>query len=335
MMHSRFKGNHYDAGHRWGTLVKNNAVCLQDKIAFALQEDRITFAKACIPIYEQYFPKVLQEMQGICHAQDLSMDHLAAFVFGMYSFTLDHHCTCFVCKDEQAHVFARNSDFLVHLEKQYDSCYYNYDQSLSFIGNTTAFVEIEDGVNEYGFCAGLTFIAPTVIQPGFNAGMLIRYVLEHCKTVEEALSFLHQVPIASSQTITMADATGAMVVVECCPEKIVTCYPSYEQHQFVATANNFNTQQMYPYQPVGLDDWRSKERYQTASNALQQADNFSIELAKDILGGKYGFMCQYDRKTNADTVWSILYDFHEKKLYRVEGNPGRKGWKEDHRMMIK
>ena len=42
-------------------------------------------------------------------------------------------------------------------------------------------------------------------------------------------------------------------------------------------------------------------------------------------------MCQYDRKTGADTVWSVIYDVKERKIYRVEGNPVRKGFKEDKR----
>ena len=43
-------------------------------------------------------------------------------------------------------------------------------------------------------------------------------------------------------------------------------------------------------------------------------------------------MCQYDRKTNADTVWSVIYDIKNKKIYRVEGNPSRKQFKEDTRL---
>ena len=40
-------------------------------------------------------------------------------------------------------------------------------------------------------------------------------------------------------------------------------------------------------------------------------------------------MCQYDRRKGADTVWSVVYDVKNKKIYRVEGNPSRKPYKED------
>ena len=52
---------------------------------------------------------------------------------------------------------------------------------------------------------------------------------------------------------------------------------------------------------------------------------------RQILSGKHGFMCQYDRKKGADTVWSVVYDLKNKKIYRVEGNPSRKKYKEDKR----
>lgn len=64
-------------------------------------------------------------------------------------------------------------------------------------------------------------------------------------------------------------------------------------------------------------------------------DNYSFDLVKDILSGKYGFMCQYDRKTDADTVWSVIYDIGNNVIYRVEGNPKRKEFKRDMRFKFK
>ncbi len=55
----------------------------------------------------------------------------------------------------------------------------------------------------------------------------------------------------------------------------------------------------------------------------------------NLLSGKYGFMCQYDRKTNADTIWSVVYDLKSNHIWRVEGNPSRKKFKEDTRFKIK
>ena len=72
--------------------------------------------------------------------------------------------------------------------------------------------------------------------------------------------------------------------------------------------------------------------YKVAYRTLKENyNNFSFDLAKNILSDKYGFMCQYDRKTGADTVWSVIYELKNKKIFRVEGNPSRKMFKEDKR----
>ncbi len=63
------------------------------------------------------------------------------------------------------------------------------------MGNTTAFCELEDGVNEYGLAVGLTYVYPTIRKPGWNAGYLVRYLLERCKTVSEALGCLRRLDI--------------------------------------------------------------------------------------------------------------------------------------------
>ncbi len=159
--------------------------------------------------------------------------------------------------------------------------------------------------------------------------MLVRYLLEKCRTTEEAIAELHRLPIASAQTITIADKYGEIAVVESNPKDIVVIRPE-EGERFVATANNFNSELMQQYRNTTIDDWRSHDRYKTVYNALKgKQELYSVEYAKAILSGKYGFMCQYNRKKNADTVWSVVYDLKRKQVWRVEGNPSRKQFKED------
>lgn len=332
MYHGRFIGSHYDAGYKCGSLLSKNGKKLDFCPTFALTEDKYTFAKQCVTKYEKYFPEILDEIQGIADGNQVPVETLQAMLFSMYCFEFDNRCTCFaICTNDEI-LFARNSDFLVSLEKLYMNCIYRLNGSYAFNGNTTAYVQMEDGVNEHGFAVGLTFVYPKVRKPGFNSGMLVRYMLEKCKTTKEAIAELHRLPIASAQTLTIADRDGEIAVVECNPEKIIVIN-SLDGEQFVATANNFNSEHMQLYRNPAIDDWRSDDRYQTAYNALiQNKRNYSIQFAQDVLSGKHGFMCQYDRKKNADTVWSVVYDLKRNQIWRVEGNPFRKQFKEDTRM---
>ena len=247
----------------------------------------------------------------------------------MYCFEFTNHCTCFAFKDRNNIILARNSDFLVSLEKLYMNCIYKLNEVYSFNGNTTSFVQMEDGINEHGLAIGLTFVYPKIRGAGFNAGMLVRYLLEKCKNTKEAIKQLKMLPISSQQVLIIADSYGDIANIECNNEKMHIIHPSKE-NDFVLSTNNFCSDEMKQYNNLSIDDWKSNKRYQVAYTALQQNKNqFSLNLAKNILSGKYGFMCQYDRKKDADTVWSVIYDTRNKMIYRAEGNPSRRAFKED------
>lgn len=329
MYHGRFRGTHYEVGYKWGKLLYERGKSLNYCPTFKLDEKKKAFARECTNEYAIYFPEILEEIRGIVDGQRLPVETLQTILFAMYCFELDNRCTCFAFADNNNIIFGRNSDFLVSLEKLYMNCIYDLKGSYAFNGNTTAYVEMEDGVNSKGLAAGLTFVYPYLRKPGLNAGMLVRYILEKCSTVEEAIEHLRKLPIASAQTITLADKSGDMAVVECNPERLVVIEPKRDEG-YVAAANRFNSKEMEKYNNEEIDDWRSRDRYDTAVNALKaNKDSFSFELARDILSGKHGFMCQYDRKTNADTVWSVIYDLGKGQIWRVEGNPCRKSFKED------
>lgn len=335
MYHGRFKKSHYEAGFNWGKLLYNNGKIISNNHTFKITDERKKFAKECLPIYEKYYPEILEEIKGLAKGQNSSYEDFYTFLLSMYCFEFNNHCTCIAVKDKNNIFFGRNSDFLVSLEKLYMNCLYNLDNAYAFNGNTTAFIEIEDGINEYGLAVGLTFIYPTTIKAGFNAGMLVRYLLEKCKTTDEAISLLKSIPIASQQTITIADTTGNIVVVECNCEEMEIIQP-IRNDNFVTTANEFNSTKMKRFNNYEVDNWKSEERYLVAYDTLKKhKNNYSFDLIKDILVGKYGFMCQYDRKTDADTVWSVIYDIKSNNIFRVEGNPKRKTYKKDDRLKFK
>ena len=162
MYHGRFRNSHYEAGFHWGQMLKKHGIEISKQHTFVISEERQKFAKGSIPIYKKYYPEILEEIKGIADGQECSYENLCTFLLSMYCFEFSNHCTCFAFKDNQNIIFGRNSDFLVELEKLYMNCLYSLDNVYSFNGNTTAFVQIEDGVNEHGLAVGLTFIYPKV-----------------------------------------------------------------------------------------------------------------------------------------------------------------------------
>jgi predicted choloylglycine hydrolase len=127
-----------------------------------------------------------------------------------------------------------------------------------------------------------------------------------------------------------------MVVAECTPGKIFIRTPAKDEN-FIVAANHFSSDEMKNHNSSNWHNliYSSDTRYRTAYNALKKIGcSNGVKHAKDILSGKYGFMCQYDRKLSFDTIWSSVFDISNNRIYRAEGNPSRTKFKEDIRFNL-
>ena len=170
MYHLRFKGEHYQIGFKWGrNLLKHKQLFLTN-VPFEITLEHYDFALQCLPIYQKFFPEIIEEIRGIADGQKCSFKSICAVLLSMYCIVPEVHCSCFAFRNENEILFGRNSDFLTKIEKLYTNCIYQFtNDSYAFNGNTTACVEMEDGINEYGLAIGLTAVYPTVKQLGLNA----------------------------------------------------------------------------------------------------------------------------------------------------------------------
>ena len=335
MNHLRFKGNHYEIGYRWGSLLAGYGNYILDQVPFPITEERIAFGRQCRPVYEKFFPEILEEIRGLSEGQKSSSEKLQAVLFSMYAMPPAGHCSCFSVSSKEQLFLGRNSDFLTEIEEFNKNVIYDFtSDSYGFNGNTTAFLEIEDGINERGLAVGMTSVFPKHIQPGMNSGMLLRFFLEKCSTVDEVIKWLHRIPIASAQTFTVADQMGDISVIECCADSIHIRKPE-EGQPYVCAVNRFHSPELEKWNTGEMDDWLSSQRYETMEKTLsREAPQMDISAAKELLSGEKGFLCQYDRDTGKDTVWSVIYDLKHHKIYRAEGNPARSVYQEDQRMVF-
>ncbi|WP_289197185.1 C45 family autoproteolytic acyltransferase/hydolase [uncultured Dubosiella sp.] len=315
MNHINFYDDPFQAGCRWGRSLRRQGVCLARPYAALLTEERKAFARLCLPHYERYAPALLKEMKGIAQGNQIDFFDLFTFVSTMYCFTFQPRCTCIAWRKQNRAWLGRNSDFFSSLSPWYAHCAIRYPHSLAFQGNTTAFVEMEDGMNEAGLAVGLTMVYPTIVAPGLNAGVLVRCLLERCATIEEALRFLTTVPIASQQTIMMADQTGRIVLVEANRQRV----QRIESTGFLVATNAFCHPDMQKFNaPFPVDDWQAGLRRQTATKAMEAG-----KPVEEILAGRHGFMNPRDVDKDTDTVWSVVYDCATRTTRRCEGSPAR------------
>lgn len=330
MYHEHFTGTHYEIGYHWGARLAKYGIFLLDNVGYPITKERMYFSAACIPSYQAYFPEILEEIRGLADGQNCDLEKLQAFLFSMYAMPPEPHCSCFAVSSGGQVLLGRNSDFVTELERYSRNVTYRFPAgAYSFTGNTTAFIEMEDGVNEQGLAVGLTSVYPLAVKPGINGGMLLRYFLERCRTTRDVLEVIQILPISSAQTFTVADASGEIAVVECCSEGVEILRPE-ENKPYVCAVNTFHGPSLRQWNDSGRDDWDSERRYQTMTDALTRiGTEMTLEKGEDLLSGRYGFLCQYDRQSGRDTIWSVIYDLKNRRIFRAEGNPARCKFRED------
>ena len=88
-------------------------------------------------------------------------------------------------------------------------------------------------MNEDGLVASITDGGSGAQGLGFSVILLLRYVLETCSSVDQAIAALSRIPIALSQNVTLLDRTGQFATVFLGPDRepAVSRIPACTNHQ--------------------------------------------------------------------------------------------------------
>lgn len=87
------------------------------------------------------------------------------------------------------------------------------------IATSDCLIGAVDGMNENGLAISLTFGGRKEVGEGFGIPFILRYVLEFCSNVEEAVAALIRIPSHMSYNVTVVDKTGAFKTVQLAPDK--------------------------------------------------------------------------------------------------------------------
>ena len=326
MYHPRLKGNHYEMGKHYGELLYKAGENLSSVIK--LSDEQKSFGQKCLPIYEKYMNEIMMEVRGLADGLHQKYEDVAYWLFNIYCNEEEHGCTVFAVRNKDRVYMVRNMDMFPEYKKTSESVLYRVDNSNTFLGHSTAMISLEDGINEYGLSVALTFLLSKKIKPGINGGFIIRKVLEECKTTEEAINLIKKLPISSSHNLVIADRNKKMAVVECTSEAINVRYDD----NYVIATNHFISENMIKFNNKEENWYYTNDRYNTIDNYLKNNTNIDINKCKEIISGKYGFVCQFDKKLHFDTIWSVVYDLNTLYNEICEGNPNKSRYKFDNRL---
>lgn len=342
MYHPRLKGKHYDMGCRMGEIfTRANA-----RFPLNLDTFQSEYGRRSVAILRDIFPEAAEEISGITDTIGIDYVRFASWMMcmGCCMYNLSESdsaeirgCTAFSFTHNGGVFYARDNDLPPFLGRMSKAFLYAPEGGNRFILNTSSFINGEEGINHHGLVAAMTFVRPRLdeIRPGLNSVFLVRYLLEKCATVDDGITALEKIPASSICNILLADASGRMAVVETCPSGTHVRLPETNPggDRFIVTVNHVTSDKMKKHDAGNGDVFLSKTRYQTAHNALMSGiKGNAVTYAESVLRGDHGFMCQYDKSLDFETVWASVFDISEGRILRAEGNPAKKRFVEDTRL---
>ncbi len=103
-------------------------------------------------------------------------------------------------------------------------------QGRAVMGTSAGLWGLVDGINDAGLALSLTFGGRRVVGDGFGVPLILRYVLQTCKTAAEAAEALARIPCHMSYNVTALDRKRQFVTAYMAPDR-----PAVITHAAVAT----------------------------------------------------------------------------------------------------
>ncbi|NEN22329.1 acyl-CoA--6-aminopenicillanic acid acyltransferase [Cryomorpha ignava] len=105
----------------------------------------------------------------------------------------------------------------------------------SVIAMGDCLIGVVDGMNDSGLVVSLTFGGRKVVGVGFGIPFILRYVMEYCTTLTEAVAALERIPSHMSYNIMLMNKQGEHNLVQLAPDRapVVTDLSASTNHQGV------------------------------------------------------------------------------------------------------
>ncbi|WP_340109212.1 C45 family peptidase [Pikeienuella sp. HZG-20] len=126
-------------------------------------------------------------------------------------------CSQLVATEDAGPVLIRNYD--LNPEMNESTMLHTAWRGRRVMGMVDGLSGLADGVNDAGLAASLAFGGRMQVGRGFGVPMIMRYMLELCRDVQDAVDLLRRVPSHMSYNITVADRAGAWKTVFIAPDR--------------------------------------------------------------------------------------------------------------------
>lgn len=212
-----FRGSHYDYGVQQGAELKQTLY--MENRAFEWIKRRPKFNldyNETKSIYQHFAPHIWEELMGLKDSLDLT-DHEVLLNLAHYRIS-PKNSGCSVYFDPQH--FIRNYDYHPNT---YDGIYklFKPDHGYAHIGPASRVTGRMDGMNEHGLVAAYNFMNRKAPFDGFTCFIISRFILELCKTADDARHLLKSLPHRGGFSYIIQDKNNDSFIAEASSRNVV------------------------------------------------------------------------------------------------------------------
>lgn len=329
MIELTIEGSYYSIGY-W--LGKQTDKFQSSYFSNNYTKEQIDFAYDCLKSIKQFFPEILQEIQGLADGSNIDYDNLITSEIGM---GLNRGCTVLAIPAKYTKngkmLFARSMDWFNEVMPYAFIFNGKPEKKLSSLGFNETMTGRLGGFNEAGLVIGDSNCVWGNFNPGLIPGILVRWVLENCKKVQEAIKYIEKIPHVIGNNYLIADTNNTIARVEAYNKTIVT---TYFQEEFIATANHYFSSDFDFIAPIKPK--HSTDRIDYLNNWIKKQGKSCVDInsVKEIQREHEVELCPHVQEEfngqlmELTTSWAWIHELDSKKIHLCQGSPCQNEYKE-------
>ena len=332
--HIVLKGNPCQIGRTQGEAIKNIPGFIDFLRSGTSRFSTEQFQKIADEM-ERFTPGINEEIRGMADALGIRAQEL---IYYSFTWLQQGHCSHFALlpsrTEEGKTLVGRSYEFGLKTE-DLRLVTLQSTGKYAFMGSSVLFFGLTEGMNEHGLVvtmsAGGWPVGPTremrpPLRDGFQFWFVVRTVLETCRTVDEAVRLIMEIPTCGNPNFLVADKAGRAALVEVFGgNKAVKLIDATSKDQYLCSTNHFTLPEMTPYRdPV----WKNSQvRYDAIHAQLGRTQKVGKEAIRSLLSQKYpqGLACHYYDQ-GFGTLRSMIFDPQALEVEMCFGSPVGGSW---------
>lgn len=328
------KGSNYEIGRMMGEFYKNNVSALD---ALMIQEPYITKEDECqmYTLFDEFCPGINDEIKGF--AEVLNVPPVQILYYA--ETYLCPGCSQIVLLPSvsaNGHtLLARNYDFKDGIEEM-SIIKTKVNGRRAHVASSAWIFGRGDGINDKGLAVSQSGVGipvtrnmpntPRAAIKGLQFWAVVRSVLENCSSVDEAIKWTKNMPIAFNLNMMVADKNGNAALIETFDgRKAVKKIDVNSSEQYLSATNHAHLPELLQYTPMVLKN--SVNRQSIIENFVSGKSSITTEHLDQILSEQYpaGLNCRY-YDYFFGTLRSQIIDITEETMSVRWGTPGMNEW---------